>query len=128
MTRLKESRGPIWCQICRTKHTKPRSKDERLKIVLGSSTLAHLWKTKGYERPPFHVDFDCIIGGQIHDVHLSFLRQYKDVTAPMDIILACGMNNVPTTDTAPQVILQFKSFLQSIQEHSERHRHKEPNR
>ena len=96
---------------------------------MGSSTLAHLWKSNGYkENCDFHVDFDCIIGGQIHDVHLSFERQYKDLANPMDIILACGMNNVPTIDDATTIILQLKSFLQTIENHSERHGHKHPNR
>lgn len=68
------------------------------------------------------------LGGQIHDVHLSFLRQYKDFTAPMDIVLACGMNNVPTADAPDEVILQYESFLRSIHEHSERFKHEQPNR
>lgn len=56
-------RDPIWCQICSAKHSDPLVKaSNRRKIVLGSSTLAHLWKTEGYQRPPFHIDFDCIIG------------------------------------------------------------------
>ena len=63
------------------------------------------------------------LGGQIHDVHLSFIRQYMDVSSPLDIVLACGMNNVPTTDTPDDVILQFESFLMSISNHSERYQH-----
>ncbi len=54
---------PIWCHICQHKHPDPKVQpNKRLKLVLGSSTLAHLWKTKGFQDPPFHIDFDCIIG------------------------------------------------------------------
>lgn len=61
-------------------------------------------------------------------MHLSFLRQYKDISSPMDIILACGMNNIPTTDTEDDIICQFKSFLKSIKNHSDKHKHKKPSR
>ena len=57
---------PIWCQICQTKHSDPNLElKSRKKIVMGSSTLAHLWKCPDYRNPPFHIDFDCIIGGYI---------------------------------------------------------------
>jgi len=105
-----------------------KKQEGRQKIVLGSSTLAHLWKSYAYNKSPFHIDFDCIIGGQIHDVHLSFIRQYKDVADPLDIVLACGMNNVPTEDTHDDIVFQFESFLRSISEHSEIHNHESPNR
>ena len=127
---VRSIRDLIWCQICQKKHADLKLDAKiRKKLVMGSSTLAHLWKSNGYkENCDFHVDFDCIIGGQIHDVHLSFERQYKDLANPMDIILACGMNNVPTNDEATTIILQLKSFLQTIENHSERHGHKHPNR
>ena len=78
--------------------------------------------------PP--VDFDCIIGGQIHDIHLSWNRQYKDVvTKPMDIILAVGMNNIPSCrDSAKNIVLQIKSLLKSIKRHSKKNNHDVPNR
>ena len=53
---------PIWCQICQTKHIDPKlDQERRQRIVLGSSTLAHLWKSNGFNSPS-HIDFDCIIG------------------------------------------------------------------
>ena len=120
---------PIWCQICQTKHSDPNlDLKARKKIVMGSSTLAHLWKCPDYRNPPFHIDFDCIIGGQIHDVHESFEKQYYEHPVPLDIILACGMNNVPTTDSAEQIVLQFESLLGTIASHSIKHKIKKPNR
>ena len=123
------STRPIWCQICQTKHSDPNlDLKSRKKIVMGSSTLAHLWKCPDYRNPPFHIDFDCIIGGQIHDVHESFEKQYYDLSVPLDIILACGMNNVPTQDSAEQIILQFESLLGTIVSHSIKHKHSKKNR
>ena len=53
---------PIWCQICQTKHIDPKLDQKgRQRIVLGSSTLAHLWKSNGFNSQS-HIDFDCIIG------------------------------------------------------------------
>ena len=53
---------PIWCQICQTKHIDPKlDQERRQRIVLGSSTLAHLWKSNGFNSQS-HIDFDCIIG------------------------------------------------------------------
>ena len=53
---------PIWCQICQIKHIDPKLDQKgRQRIVLGSSTLAHLWKSNGFNSQS-HIDFDCIIG------------------------------------------------------------------
>ena len=55
--------GDSWCLICRQKHPVKDGPGERLKVVLGSSTLAHLWKTRTFsENLKCHIDFDCIIG------------------------------------------------------------------
>jgi len=103
------------CQVCRTSHSK-REAGGRRRVVLGSSTLHNLWKCEAYQ-PDFHIDFDCIIGGQIHDVHSSFLTQYSGVEENLDIVLACGVNNIPTSDTAEAIVFQFNSFVQSIKAH-----------
>ena len=67
----KERGGMSWCMICRIKHPVMEPKD-RMKIVLGSSTLAHLWKTQTFaQNIRYHVDFDCIIG------KLAFVLSYK---------------------------------------------------
>ena len=53
---------PIWCQICQIKHIDPKLDQKgRQRVVLGSSTLAHLWKSNGFNSQS-HIDFDCIIG------------------------------------------------------------------
>ena len=46
-------------------------------------------------------DFRCV-GGRIHDVHYAFMAQYAEIETPMDVVLACGVNNIPTTDTAEE--------------------------
>jgi len=108
-----------FCPICHKQH--PKQVAGRRSMVLGSSTLHNVWKVPSY-KPDFHVDFDCIIGGRIHDVHASFLDQYTKFTEPLDIVLACGVNNIPTDDTAKDIIFQFKSFVKSIKEHNDKSR------
>ena len=77
---------PIWCQICQTKHIDPKLDQKgRQRIVLGSSTLAHLWKSNGFNSQS-HIDFDCIIGEimkssftwyELHDKWIAiFLRNF----------------------------------------------------
>lgn len=111
------------CPICKRSHGN-NSPDGRLSIVMGSSTLHNIWKS-GTFRPKFHIDFDIIIGGRIHDVHYAFMAQYAELDLPMDVVLACGVNNMPTSDTAEDVIFQLKSFVKSIQQKSH---HSKPNR
>lgn len=111
--RLAEEGEVFRCSVCKKTHNKEERGKRR--VVLGSSTLHNIWNESTY-RPDFHVDFDCIIGGQIHDVHAAFLTQYSGETAAMDIVLACGVNNVNTTNTAQDIIFQFRSFVKSIEE------------
>jgi len=101
------------CTICRSSHA--RHESGRRKVVIGSSTLHNIWAEAAY-KPGYHIDFDCIIGGQIHDVHASFLQQYMDVTEPMDIVIGCCHDNVPTPDTASDIIFAFRSLVKTIQE------------
>ncbi len=65
-----------------------------------------------------------IIGGRIHDIHASFLYQYSQVSTPMDIILVCGVNNIPTEDSSQDMIIQFESFIKTIKDHSIQHNHR----
>ena len=101
------------CTMCRSSHA--RHEQGRRKVVIGSSTLHNIWAEAAYN-PGFHIDFDCIIGGQIHDVHASFLQQYMDITEPMDIVIGCCHDNVPTPDTASDIIFAFRSLVKTIQE------------
>jgi len=102
-----------FCNICAATHS--LKEKGRRRIVLGASTLHNVWKENTYT-PGYHVDFDCIIGGEIHDVHESFLNQYSEEKEAMDIILACGVNNVPTVETAQTIIFQLRSLIKSIEE------------
>ena len=73
-----KSTFPIWCQICQAKHIDPKlDKQGRHRIVLGSSTLAHLWKTKGFHSQ-YHIDFDCIIGENMHKSFFLILKIQRE--------------------------------------------------
>ena len=49
---------------------------------------------------------------------------YSCPSNPMDIVLACGVNNMPTNDTAKVVIDTLQSFVRTIKDHSLRNGHK----
>jgi len=123
----RQNRDKYRCNMCKIVHTNPVKASGRMRVVLGSSTLHNIWQTQDF-RPAAHIDFDTIIGGRIHDVHASFLNQYESLTNPMDVLLACGVNNIPTCDSAELIIMQFKSFVATIKQHSTTHNHREPNR
>ena len=127
-TQLIESRWDTqsyFCPIFKKQH--PKQSEGRRSLVLGSSTLHNIWKVSEY-KPNFHVDFDCIIGGKIHDVYASFLYQYAKMKEPLDVVLACGVNNISSTDSAYDIIFQFKSLVKSILQHSEEQGHAQPSR
>lgn len=114
----------IHCRLCRFKHT---TESERLNLVLSSSTVHNLWLSRSYQ-PEEHIDFDTIIGGRIHDIHASFLYQYYDLKTPMDILLVCGVNNIPTSDSSSIIIQQFESLIKTIKRHSQENNHRVGNR
>lgn len=103
------------CTVCRSTHAKEEKQVGRRKVMIGSSTLHNIWAEAAYN-PGYHIDFDCIIGGQIHDVHASFLQQFMNTTEPMDVVIACCHDNVPTPDTASDIIFAFRSLVKTIQE------------
>eukprot|EP00088_Acartia_fossae_P001606 TRINITY_DN10633_c0_g2_i1.p1 TRINITY_DN10633_c0_g2~~TRINITY_DN10633_c0_g2_i1.p1 ORF type:complete len:376 (-),score=56.54 TRINITY_DN10633_c0_g2_i1:243-1370(-) len=120
-------KGPFdFCKLCRSRHVREND-SSRLNIVLSSSTLHNVWRSQ-YYTPDQHIDFDTIIGGRIHDIHASFLYQYSHLPNPMDILLVCGNNNIPTQDTEKEIITQFKSLINTIRAHSIDNNHRIPNR
>jgi len=63
------------------------------------------------------------LGGQIHDSHASFYHQYYDsVPIPLNLVLVCGINNIPTVDTSRGIVSQYKSFLKTFRQHHKRNR------
>ena len=55
-------------------------------------------------------------------MNASFLYQWSSNRTPLDIVLACGVNNVPNEgprpDTAEDIIFQYKTFVDYIKLHS----------
>ena len=57
-------------------------------------------------------------------LYLMYALLYSCPSNPMDIVLACGVNNMPTNDTAKVVIDTLQSFVRTIKDHSLRNGHK----
>ena len=79
---------------------------------MGSSELCHLWKRPTYN-PVSCVDFDCLIGGTVIEVHKLFLNVYRNIQSPLNIVVSCGINNIPLF-SSEQTITQLKCFVYSI--------------
>ena len=86
-------------------------------ILIGSSTLSHLWKTPTF-KPSNPMDFDCLIGGKVSDVRIMFLRTYSDCEIPLNVIVCCGVNDVPV-HSSDETIQELKKLAQAIMEHNE---------
>ena len=84
----------------------------RKTIVVTSSTLCHLWRLQTFN-PADHVNFDCVIGGKVSDVHKMFMDVYGAYQSPLNVIICAGLNNIPV-HTAEETIKQMKAFIQSI--------------
>ena len=48
-------------------------------------------------------------GAQIHDVHASFLHQYVETKEPINIVIACGVENIIKGESSWSIIFQVKS-------------------
>ena len=84
----------------------------RKTIVVTSSTLCHLWRLQTFN-PAVHVNFDCVIGGKVSDVHKMFMDVYGAYQSPLNVIICAGLNNIPV-HTAEETIKQMQSFAHSI--------------
>ena len=87
-------------------------KCNRKTVFVGSSELCHLWKRPTYN-PVSCVDFDCLIGGTVIEVHKLFLNVYRNIQSPLNIVVSCGINNIPLF-SSEQTITQLKCFVYSI--------------
>ena len=47
-------------------------------------------------------------GGQIHDIHASFLHQYKETKEPINIVISCGVENIINGESPWSIIFQVR--------------------
>ena len=81
-------------------------------FFLGSSELCHLWRTSTFT-PDSCVDFDCLVGGTVLEVHKMFLNGYRDYHSLLNVVVSCGLNNIPRYSDQ-QTIVQLKCLAESI--------------
>ena len=85
----------------------------RANILLGSSTLHNVWKSREFRGvKDFH--HDIIIGGRVHDTHYSYNHHTEGWPGHSNIVIACGNNNIPTTDTDEDIKIQLCSLVCTI--------------
>ena len=85
---------------------------ENQTVVCSDSTLCHLWRVSTFN-PVSPVNFDCVVGGTVIDVHKMFLDQYRNCESILNVIACCGLNNIPYK-TARETITQMFCFQYSI--------------
>ena len=88
------------------------AKQNRKTIFLGPSELCHLWRTSTFT-PNSCVDFDCLVGGTVIEVHKMFLNGYRNNHSPLNVIVSCGLNNIPR-HSDQQTIVQLECLAKSI--------------
>ena len=49
-----------------------------------------------------------VLGGQIHDIHASFLHQYKETKEPINIVISCGVENIINGESPWSIIFQVR--------------------
>ena len=55
-----------------------------------------------------------ISGGQIHDIHASFLHQYIETKEPMNIIISCGVENMVNGESPWSIIFQVRMLTRLL--------------
>ena len=85
----------------------------RANILLGSSTLHNIWRSQQF-RGVRDFRHDIIIGGRVHDSHYSYLHHTKGWHGPSNVIIACGNNNVNTSDSYRDIAFQLLSLVRTI--------------
>ena len=93
---------------------------EQATILIGSSTLSHLWRAPDF-KPSSPINFDCVIGGRVSDIRKMFLMTYKDYESPLNVIVCCGVNDI-AVQCSEETILQLKTLAQTIMENNTRNK------
>ena len=52
-----------------------------------------------------------VSGGQIHDIHASFLHQYKETKEPINIVISCGVENIINGESPWSIIFQVRLHI-----------------
>ena len=88
------------------------SSPKRKTVLVGSSTLSHIWKCNTLRSSaPLNMHF--LIGGTVVEIHRMFLKDYGSSSEPLNVIFSCAINSIPL-ESAQQIITQMKCFNYSV--------------
>ena len=93
-------------------------------ILIGSSTLHNIWRSKYFIRKVDNFHYDTIIGGKIHDSHYSYLVNTEHWSGDANIVIAVGNNNADSAygDSYSSIVAQLQSFVCSLLRQNPRHK------
>ena len=88
------------------------SSPKRKTVLVGSSTLSHIWKCNTL-RSSVPLNMHFLIGGTVVEIHRMFLKEYGSSSVPLNVIFSCAINSIPL-ESAQQIITQMKCFNYSV--------------
>ena len=113
----KSDNKPYVCTTCNTVHTeKP---EMGLNVVVGTSQLHNLHNPPDHIQgrlppDPIHIDWITICGGSILELEHAWLRDYKNQTSSMRILLVAGVEDLARGQTRDQVVESFMHFKLTV--------------
>lgn len=117
--------GKYFCPTCRNGDSPGLrheiNRNERLKIVVSSSTLHGVHRSMNYKGDEIHVDYCTIPGATIKSLMDAWWVDYHRYTQAMDILLVAGLNNICKGDSDNEVMRQIKNFANTVDHQSEIH-------
>ena len=90
------------------------SSPKRKTVLVGSSTLSHIWKCNTL-RSSVPLNMHFLIGGTVVEIHRMFLKEYGSSSEPLNVIFSCAINSIPL-ESAQQIITQMKCFNYSVKQ------------
>ena len=97
----------------------PFPNDQRIKILVSSSTLHNFFNYGKYEGDQFHIEYVTIPGGHIQDLELAWKVDYQFERRPMDVILVAGLNNVARGESETEIMKHIESFANAVEDQTQ---------
>lgn len=114
----------FWCLLC--KELEPVERPETRHIILTSSTLYGVWKAVGF-KPDLHMEIETIPGARYRDLLVVLKALYLAYPQRMDIVVACGLNNIGEGQAVPDIIDEVWELKNMVEAHSLSYKHQKKN-
>ena len=107
------------CPSCKSRH-RPYTED-RIKLVVGDSTIHEFWDPQGYTTTHYngdlvHVDYITIKGAFIHELVHAFRLEYEQLqqAKPLDVVLVGGYADLLSGHSRDFILEGFRYFSDRV--------------